>query len=1289
MGKIYRARELPTGEPVALKVLHDAGSLVDQHRFAREARILAELHHPAIVRYIAHGLTPEGAPYLVMEWLEGENLANRMSHGKLAVDVSVALVRRVAEALGAAHARDVVHRDIKPHNLILPHGDVDGVKLVDFGIARRAVETGRLTRTDMFVGTPSYAAPEQVRGERQIDARVDVFALGCVLFECLVGHPPFSGENVRSVIFQILFEEPPHVTELRSDVPLSLGNLVARMLAKDPAARPADGRCVAAEIASLDVAVAASRASRDAGSTSFTGGEQRLVSVILARPTQETLDDLAPTLTPEEVSAPFERLRAIASPIGARVECLPDGSVIAAITSQGAAPDQAAMAAYCALSLRDALRDLPIVLTTGRSVRSARLLVGEAIERAVALLHSASAQASSARKGGVCPIFLDDVTAGLLEQRFEIGGEPGAHELRRERDAAEGVRTLLGRPTPYLGRERELAALEGLWSECVGDPQSLAVLVKGDAGMGKSRLCYEFLRARRRHAAGALERRGSRAEMRIAHGDPMRAGSPFGIVGQLVRHAAGIFEGEPLEERRQKLRARVASRVAEADAARVSEFLGELVGTPFSDEESVKLKAARSEPMLMSDQMKWAFQDFVAAECKAGPVLLVVEDLHWGDLASLQLIDETLRTLPEAPLMALGMARLEVDEIFPDLWSHSCPHEIKLGKLGRRASEQLVQQILGHRVTEATITRVVDQAAGNALYLEELIRAVAAGAKDSLPGTVMAMVQARLDALDPEARQVIRAGCVFGEVFWGGGVAALLASARAVLDLDIEKRLEELVDQEFLERRRQSRFPGQREYSFRHEIVRTVAYAALTEPDRALGHRMAGEWLEGAGEQDAMALAEHFERGGERTHAAVFYARAAEQALEANDFNAVIARAERAAACGAEGEMLGLMRRFSGEAYFWSSIPKAEECDLSAMELLPKGTPHWYNAVGGSVVAACISGGEDARLGDRVEALFTAPVGPSALGAQITVLAQVVRWLVRSGMIDLAELVFDRLVAASDDVANDPMALGYMQSVFALRSLLVGEPAQAHAWFRSSIVNLERAGHVRFVWARRMSAAAALMELGVHAEAEVELREVLAASERLGLGRLRSVIKYRLGAALAQRGALEDARAMESEAIEVFAAQGDVWYQRAACSLLALILLQIGRLDEAEDKARRAVDLCSHQPPPRALALSVLARIHLHQGRVREACEGAQTAMDLLRRLGGIEAGEALVRLVFAEARFAQGRLREAREAISEAAARLRARSAKIDPPAWRESFLQEVPENARTLQLELQWSAG
>jgi ATP/maltotriose-dependent transcriptional regulator MalT len=131
------------------------------------------------------------------------------------------------------------------------------------------------------------------------------------------------------------------------------------------------------------------------------------------------------------------------------------------------------------------------------------------------------------------------------------------------------------------------------------------------------------------------------------------------------------------------------------------------------------------------------------------------------------------------------------------------------------------------------------------------------------------------------------------------------------------------------------------------------------------------------------------------------------------------------------------------------------------------------------------------------------------------------------------------------------------------------------------------------------------------------------------------------------------------------------------------------RPDEAEEEARRSVDLCSAQPPSRALALSVLARLHLHRGRVREAHEAAQAAMELLRRLGGVEEGEAFIRLVFAEARAAHGGIEAAREAIAEAAARLRARAAKIERPAWRKSFLEGVFENARTLELERQWSAG
>jgi tetratricopeptide (TPR) repeat protein len=1283
MGTVYRARELSSGAAVALKLLHHAGRPSDKQRFAREARVLSDLYHPGIVRYIAHGLTPAGEPYLAMEWLEGESLADRLAQRGMTMDESVALAKRVAEALGAAHERGIVHRDIKPANLLLLEGDVERTKLVDFGIARLGLET-RLTRTDMFVGTPAYAAPEQARGSKQVDARADVFSLGCVLFECLTGQSPFSGDHVMAILAKILFEEAPHVSERCRHVPQALGDLVARMLSKEPSQRPPDGCSVAAELGALDSRASDPKASSSLRGSALTAGEQRLVSVILTGAVAGQGDEMMPTLTPAEVNAPFERLRAIAAPVSARVECLPDGSAIAALMGKGSATDQAVQAARCALALRAALSDIPIVLATGRSVVETRLLVGEAIDRAVVLLRAETlARSGGAGPRGPCPIFLDEVTAGLLEQRFEIGGRKAAPELVGERDAEEGVRTLLGKPTPCVGRERELAVLDGLFSECVAEPRSRTVLMTGPAGMGKSRLRSEFLRGIRRRGGAAMNGK-SRVEVWVAQGDPLRAGSPFGMAAQLLRHAAGLLEGEPLETRRQKLRARVEERVVEADAARVSEFLGELLGTPFPDPHSVQLRAARQDPMLMGDQMKQAFQDFLAAECAAHPVLLVLEDLHWGDLASVKLVEAALRTLPEAPLMVLALARVEVHELFPKLWSGIGREEVRLGKLSRKASERLVRQVLGEGIAEETVARLVKQAAGNALYLEELIRAVAAGAADSLPGTVLAMVQSRLEALAPEARQLMRAGSVFGEVFWDGGASALLGGLHDIHRID--GWLEALADQELLVRRGESKFPGQKEYAFRHALVRDAAYAMLTEPDRALGHLLAGEWLERMGEQEAMVLAEHFERGGEKAHAATFYTRAAEQALEANDFDAVIARAERAASCGAEGELLGALQRLKAEVYFWcTDLTKAEECDLAAMKLLPPGSPRWFSAVGGVVVAA-VSHGNLERLTAMVEELRAPAIGPSALAAQILVVAQVVRWLMRSGMIELAEPLFDWLADARDEVANDPMAMGHLHAAFALRSLFQGEPAEAHASVQASIANFERARHVRYLWARRMSAAMVLSELGAHAEAEADLRKVLREVQRIGLSRLAAVTKYRLGMALARRGTLEEARAMQEEAIAGFTVHNDPWYQSGARSSLALILVEMGRLDAAEDEARRAVELCGKAPPLRSAALAVLARVYLHRGRHCEASNAAQEAKRLLDRLGGLEEGEALVRVVFAEALHACGEIDAALVAIRAAEERLHARTAKIADPAWRRSFLEQVPENARTLELARQW---
>jgi eukaryotic-like serine/threonine-protein kinase len=237
MGEVFRARDREGGGVVALKILL-ADTALDVARFEREARLLSRLSHPGIVRYITHSTAGSGERYLAMEWLEGEDLAKMLARGRLTVSESLTLVARAASALGAAHARGVVHRDLKPSNIFLVGGDVAKPKILDFGIASLTGGT-RVTRTGAAVGTPGFMAPEQARSRQNVDARADVFALGCVLFECLTGTPAFTGDHVMAVLAKILFDDAPRARELCPELPEELDDL--RGLAVR-AARPGDPR---------------------------------------------------------------------------------------------------------------------------------------------------------------------------------------------------------------------------------------------------------------------------------------------------------------------------------------------------------------------------------------------------------------------------------------------------------------------------------------------------------------------------------------------------------------------------------------------------------------------------------------------------------------------------------------------------------------------------------------------------------------------------------------------------------------------------------------------------------------------------------------------------------------------------------------------------------------------------------------------------------------------------------------------------------------------------------------
>jgi non-specific serine/threonine protein kinase len=245
MGVVFRGVDRKTGALVAVKTLRGTEGA---ERFRREVRVLSGLQHPGIVSYLGHGQSRDEL-YLVMEWLEGEDLGSRLAAVEVSVDEAVGVGLQLASALAAAHAQGIIHRDLKPSNVFLCDWRLDRVKLLDYGIAR-LVGASSLTDTGSVVGTPAYMPPEQARGDRSLDARADVYALGALLFHCLTGRPPFESETLEGLLASVMQRPAPRLAE-RLAVTHALDDLMSRMLDKDPRRRPPDGEAVLRELSAL------------------------------------------------------------------------------------------------------------------------------------------------------------------------------------------------------------------------------------------------------------------------------------------------------------------------------------------------------------------------------------------------------------------------------------------------------------------------------------------------------------------------------------------------------------------------------------------------------------------------------------------------------------------------------------------------------------------------------------------------------------------------------------------------------------------------------------------------------------------------------------------------------------------------------------------------------------------------------------------------------------------------------------------------------------------------------
>jgi serine/threonine-protein kinase len=237
MATVYLARDAQRQEPVAIKLMDaQVARTLGAERFLREIHIAGSMTHELIVPLYDSG-TAGGVPYYIMPYVEGESLHERLQRERqLPLEDALRITRDVATALGHVHRQGLLHRDVKPENILLAG---DRALIADFGLARAigAAEYSKLTETGVIVGTLFYMSPEQLREDRDLDQRTDIYSLGCILYEMLTGEPPYTGSSLKEVVTRILRSPVPSARHLQPGVPASVDQAISRALAKSPAER--------------------------------------------------------------------------------------------------------------------------------------------------------------------------------------------------------------------------------------------------------------------------------------------------------------------------------------------------------------------------------------------------------------------------------------------------------------------------------------------------------------------------------------------------------------------------------------------------------------------------------------------------------------------------------------------------------------------------------------------------------------------------------------------------------------------------------------------------------------------------------------------------------------------------------------------------------------------------------------------------------------------------------------------------------------------------------------------